>query len=97
MVASAVNVGNVNETLEGQQSSSKVDDQKFDALDKAIVAELTAEQIVRMTCDELVRVILVADMALLQPEARAKLKFYDRETLQRLAFLARRCCRNLCQ
>ena len=65
-----------------------------DALDKFIVAGLAPTQISRMTCDELVRVVLAAQLPLLQPEIKARLECYDRQKLERLVYLARRCCRN---
>ncbi len=62
--------------------------------DKEAIAALTRDQIARMTCEELVRVIRAARMALVRPEIDECLDCYDRTTLERLAFLARRCCRN---
>jgi hypothetical protein len=65
-----------------------------DALDKSAIAELSPIQITRMTCSELVRVIQAAQMALLSRDISDQVELYDRETLARLVYLARRCCRN---
>ena len=68
---------------------------KIEALDKSAVAELSATLINAMTRDELVRMIRVASLpVLLCPDLDRHLPFYDRETLTRLAYLARRCCEN---
>lgn len=65
-----------------------------EALDKGTVAELSAAVINDMTCDELVRVIRVANLpAQLCPDLDRHLPFYDRPVLTRLAYLARQCCR----
>lgn len=86
-----------------KQLRSSIDKQKTvrippkkseEALDKSDVAELSSVQISRMTCDELVRVIRVAQLPLLRPDADEQLEFQDRPTLETLVYLARRCCRN---
>ena len=60
-------------------------------LDKAIVAELTPYQISELTSDEMVQVIRTASI----PSAcEINLRHQGRETLERLVYLARRCCRN---
>ena len=66
----------------------------LEALDQSDVAELSPVQISRMTCDELVRIIRAARLPLVRPEIDDHLKFYDRPTLERLVYFARRCCRN---
>ena len=68
--------------------------QPEEALDKSDVAELSLLQISRMTCDELIRVIRAAQLPLLRPDVDEQLEFQDRPTLERLVYLARRCCRN---
>jgi hypothetical protein len=65
-----------------------------EALDKSMIAELPASQISRMSCMELIRVIQGSALPLMRPEIQSHLEFYDRKTLERLAYLARRCCRN---
>jgi len=62
--------------------------------DKATIASLTQSDISQMTCEELVRVIRGARMTLLRSDIDEQLDGYDRTTLERLAHLARRCCRN---
>jgi len=62
--------------------------------DKASIATLTQDEISRMTCAELVRVIRGAGMPLMRTEIDKRLDCFDRTTLERLAYLARRCCRN---
>jgi len=65
-----------------------------EALDKATIAELTPDDICRMTRSELVRVIRSAGMPLPREKDFEQLELHDRETLQRLVYLTRRCCRN---
>jgi len=67
---------------------------KADALDKSDIAAVSATVINDMTCDELVRMIRVANLpALLHSALDQHLPFYDRTMLMRLAHLAQRCCR----
>jgi len=67
----------------------------FDALEKSDIAELSATAINKMTSDELVRMIRIANLpALLRPDLDRHLPFYDHTVLTRLAHLARRCCCN---
>jgi hypothetical protein len=67
-----------------------------ETLGKSSVAELSAALINSMTCDELIRVIRAADLpTLFRPELQQSIPFYDRETLKRLAYLARRCCQKM--
>jgi hypothetical protein len=75
-----------------RKSSDDASDE--DALDKSLVAELSPTQISRMACSELVRAIQAAKMSLLCKDVSEHLELYDRETLERLVYLARRCCRN---
>ncbi len=66
-----------------------------EALDKSAIADLSAGLIDEMTRDELVRVIISADVPVLRhTDVREHLAFFDRETLTRLAHLARQCCQN---
>lgn len=61
-------------------------------VDRSAVAELSSVLIDQMSCDELVRVIQLADLPSLRYQAAATLAHFDRDTLLRLAYLARRCC-----
>lgn len=66
----------------------------FDALEKSDIAQLSATAINKMTCNELVRMIRVANLAaLLCSNLDEHLPFYERSVLMRLAHLAQRCCR----
>ena len=59
------------------------------------VAELSVAEIEQMENEELIDVIRTADVPWHGTKFSDRLPFYDRATLLRLAFLARRCCRNL--
>ena len=61
---------------------------------KSDVAELSPGQISTMNHKELVDAVLAADLPLIGDQWRERLLFKDRETLVRLVYLARRCCRN---
>ena len=64
-------------------------------LDKSAVAELSADEIDSMTCEELVRVIRSAELSTMDPgDFERHLPLYSLETLKRLAHLARRCCQH---
>jgi hypothetical protein len=65
-----------------------------EALDDATIADLSAMKISQMTRDELVRVIKAARLPQLNSATGEHLELYDRRTLERLIFLARRCCRH---
>lgn len=66
-----------------------------EVLDKSSVAELSAASIDSMASDQLIRVIRAAELPTqFRPDLQKCLPFYDRETLKRLAYLARRCCQN---
>lgn len=68
---------------------------RCEALEKSCVADLSAAVIDDLTCDELVRVIQVSELPRqLSFNVQMHWPFYDRETLKRLAYLARRCCQN---
>lgn len=72
--------------------------EKLEALDKFDIAELSPTAIDNMTCDELVRLIQVANFPdLLRSDLDQHLPFYDRTVLTRLAHLAQRCCRTYVQ
>lgn len=62
--------------------------------DEAIITGLTGVEIGQMTDGELARVIRAARLPLLSLGVDLHLELYDRQTLERLAYLARRCCQN---
>src|SRR5262245_9173378 len=66
----------------------------LEALDQGTIADLPSTRISEMNCDELVRVIQNAHLPFLSEAACEHLAFHDRETLERLANLAQRCCFN---
>lgn len=61
---------------------------------KPDVAELDSEEIAGMDCADLIEAIRAAHLPFLQSEFEHRLEFCDREMLERLVYLARRCCRN---
>ena len=61
--------------------------------DMAWIANLSSFEISQMTCSELVQVIQAAELPVLRPQLECHLAFYNRATLERLAYLARHCCR----
>ncbi|MBW3542936.1 MAG: hypothetical protein KY476_21960, partial [Planctomycetes bacterium] len=61
---------------------------------KASVASLSHGHIARMPREQLVEALRAADLPLLDEEALGRLPKLERSTLERLLFLARRCCRN---
>lgn len=65
-----------------------------EALDEEAVAELSSLTISQMTVAELTRVVKAARLPLLSATCVEHLEFRDRENLERLAHLARRCCCN---
>jgi hypothetical protein len=62
--------------------------------DDATIADLSPQEISRMIRDELVRVIRGARLRQLNTASDKHLEYYDRSTLERLVYLARRCCRH---
>ena len=66
----------------------------FRALDRQMIACPSSLEISRMTPAELARVIRASKLLVLRPEIENHLAYYDRPTLERLVYLARRCCRN---
>ena len=61
---------------------------------KADIADLSLGQIRQMTREELITVINVADVPLLRGSVIEHLPYSDRDTLEKLAFLARRTVKN---
>jgi len=62
--------------------------------DKASIAALSRDQIEKMPTDELVGVIRSSKIPFIRGDAANRLDVCGLETLRRLAFLARRTCRN---
>lgn len=72
--------------------ATSIDD--VDIWDKQAVADLTVSDINSMSRATLAKAICGADFpALLRSDLDHRLKFADDETLRRVAFLARQCCR----
>ena len=65
-----------------------------DAFDAGAIADLSDSTVVAMTREELVRLVCAADLPLPLGYGADRLRLQDQGTLQRLAFLARRACRN---
>lgn len=65
-----------------------------EALDHSLIADLSNEQIQQMARDELVRVILVANLDYLDLGSPYRVNHFERNILERLAYLARFCCQN---
>ncbi|MDF1744481.1 MAG: hypothetical protein P1V19_12365 [Gimesia sp.] len=65
-----------------------------DALDQTLIADLSNEQIHQMTHEELARVIRAAKLDFLDLDGRLRVNHFERNTLERLAYLARFCCQN---
>ncbi len=64
-------------------------------LDRHAIAKLSRTTISQMTRGELADVVRANNMALLGKDISEHVDFYDREILERLVYLVRRCCRNL--
>ena len=64
------------------------------AWDKSAVAALMASDIEHLSDAELVEAIRGSGLPVLRRETEGRLEFYGRPTLERLVWLARRCCRN---
>jgi hypothetical protein len=62
--------------------------------DRAAIARLSCADIQGLSCEELVRIVRTAPPPTVLPPMLARLEFQNREILERLAFLARECCRN---
>lgn len=61
---------------------------------RTAIAKLTPPRVAKMSNSELARVIRAAHLALLRKGLSSHLEMYDRDTLERLVYAARRCCRN---
>ena len=59
------------------------------------VAELSRKQIQQLIEHELIEVIRASPLVMLRPQLQGHVDFCDRRTLERLVYLARRCCRQL--
>jgi hypothetical protein len=66
-----------------------------EVLDKASIANLSSNLFDSMTCEELIQVIDSSELLTVQcSDLPGHLAFYDRETLVRLAQIARRYCQD---
>lgn len=87
--------GELTKIAKHQRRDSRESSNEVNTWDKFSVAELSADRIDHMTCDELIQVVRAADFpALFRTDLGRRLEFLDRDVLIRLAFLARQCCRN---
>jgi hypothetical protein len=86
-----VRIDKAADSLPRPEQFSRRDEYGFD---KPAVAGLAIGMISTMSREELIRVIDGADLPLINSRNRQRLKYLDRPSLQRLAQLARRCCRN---
>jgi hypothetical protein len=59
-----------------------------------IIAELPIRSISAMSRDDLIHVIRESQLPLIDARTLRRLPFFDRSALERLAHLARRCCRS---
>jgi hypothetical protein len=74
----------------GEQRSRR----EYRRFDKPSVADLAIGTIAEMSREELIRVINGSDLPLINSSNRQRLNYLDRASLERLAQLGRRCCRN---
>lgn len=65
-----------------------------EALDDATIGELSSTEISQMACDEMLWMIRAARLPLFPVANERRLELLDRKTLERLVYLARRCCHN---
>jgi len=65
-----------------------------EALDHTLIADLSNEQIHQMAREELVRVVLAAKLDFLDLGSRHRVSQFERNILERLAYLARFCSQN---
>ena len=86
---------------QGRGQSSVVEPLRDDHLlerpvrfDRDRIASLSTVDIYDLTCEALVDVVRGADVPFLPSDVQGRLEFQDRCVLERLAFLARECCRN---
>jgi hypothetical protein len=94
-VNASVRLRDDREVVVKQPQSAPTLPKSGEAIDKSSVAELSAALIDSMTRDELIQVIRAAELqTLFRPDLQQCLRFYERETLKRLAYLARQCCHN---
>ncbi len=88
-----MNCSTTNNTRNNEVAST---DQRGEAPDKVSlrVARLTDAQIAHLSRKDLVQLILSVDFAFVPPDFEQHLSFGDRQALEKLAHLARRCCRH---
>ena len=93
-MASTIDVDRTNPSETRTSNESPVSTECVEVIDKVMVAELMPLQISQMTCEELARAIRASGLPIIQTALNEHLELYDRTTLERLVYLARRCCRN---
>lgn len=76
------------------QPRSRTNGQSTAGYTKGLVAEMSMTDIHRLSNDKLVALILAAEVPLFRKDVNDHLPYYDRTTLEQLAFLARRTVRN---
>jgi hypothetical protein len=77
-----------------REESNQICAEVEDRLSQIDVAELSRTQISRMSCAELAEVVRTANLSFVRNDIRCHLDQYDHDTLERLAYLARRACQN---
>jgi hypothetical protein len=65
-----------------------------ETLDHVMIAELPSYQLKRMTRKELIRVVQASGLLSQLPGIETHLEFFDRQRLEQMACLARRCCQH---
>jgi hypothetical protein len=78
----------------GEQMGEQWSRRENRRFDRPSVARLAIGTIAEMSREELIRVINGSHLPLVNSSNRQRLKYLDRASLERLAQLGRRCCRN---
>ncbi len=78
----------------GRVISGRIESDSGLAYTKEQVASLTQDVISEMNCADLIDAIKSTELPLLTEDKIARLSFQDRDTLERLLYLARKCVRN---
>jgi len=84
----------VDRSLTRERNSKVQTAARDEALDKSAVAEIAMGLFSKMSPEQLIGVIRAAELPLVDARTLERLQYLDRTTLQRLAHLAQRCCRN---
>lgn len=75
-------------------SETKLTHRPIPKWNKSAIASLSPVEITHISCEDLAEIIAEAGYLLPQPIDPARLRNCNREILERLAHLARQCCRN---